>query len=207
MDENKALSILDACYVRAVNGVPMVSEPIEELAGSYLKKYEDKKKAAEDMITNQILKCTTSGFLSGLGGIITLPVTLPANLTSVLYIQMRMIAGIAHIAGYDINDDTTKTLVYLCLAGSSAGEIMKSAGIKVATMSAKNFVQKKISGEALKQLNKKIGFTLLTKAGTKRGVISLTKAVPIVGGIVGGAFDAATTKTVAKVAMNRFFLD
>ncbi|MDU1912616.1 EcsC family protein [Fusobacterium sp.] len=207
MDENKTLSILDACYVKAINGIPMVSEPIEELVESYLRRYNNNQQAAKEMIANQVLKCTTSGFLSGLGGIITLPVTLPVNLTSVLYIQMRMIAGVAYAAGYDINDDTTKTLVYLCLAGSGAGEIIKSTGIKVATMSAKRFVQTKVSGETLKQINKKIGFMLLTKAGTKRGAISLIKVVPIAGGIVGGTFDALATKAIAKIAMSRFFKD
>ena len=34
---------------------------------------------------NQIKKCTVSGFVTGLGGILTIPVTVPANIASVLY--------------------------------------------------------------------------------------------------------------------------
>ncbi|MGO2174028.1 MAG: EcsC family protein, partial [Staphylococcus equorum] len=74
----------------------------------------------------------TSGFLTGLGGMITLPVALPANITSVVYVQMRMIAAIAHIRGYDLKDDEVKTLVYLCLTGQTAGDILKDVGVKFA---------------------------------------------------------------------------
>lgn len=54
-----------------------------------------------------------------------MPVTIPVNLTSVLYIQLRMIAGIAHICGYDIKQDEAQTLYYICLTGNSASELLK----------------------------------------------------------------------------------
>jgi hypothetical protein len=40
----------------------------------------------------------------------TLPVANPANLTSVLYIQLRMIAAIAHMGDHDISDDQVKSM-------------------------------------------------------------------------------------------------
>lgn len=52
----------------------------------------DSKLASQKLISNQILKCSSSGFLTGLGGVITLPFPLPANLMGVIYVQMRMIA-------------------------------------------------------------------------------------------------------------------
>ena len=39
MEDNKGLMILDACYKKVLEGIPLVSEPVEELADSYLKKY------------------------------------------------------------------------------------------------------------------------------------------------------------------------
>ena len=51
------------------------------------------------MLNKQMIKCTTSGVVSGLGGIITLPVAVPANIANVLYVQMRMIACCAYMVG------------------------------------------------------------------------------------------------------------
>ena len=39
--------------------------------------------------------------MSSIGGIITLPIAIPVGLTASLYIQMRMVAGIATISGYN----------------------------------------------------------------------------------------------------------
>jgi len=50
-----------------------------------------------------------------LGGIITLPVTLPANIAVVLLTQVRMITAIAHMGGYNIRDDQVRALCYVCL--------------------------------------------------------------------------------------------
>lgn len=55
------------------------------------------------------MKCTTSGFFTGFGGLITLPVALPANVTRILYVQMRMIASLAYMAGLNVHDDSVQT--------------------------------------------------------------------------------------------------
>lgn len=86
------------------------------MANDYLKKYKTKEEACKAMIRNQIAKCATSGFITGFGGFITMPVTLPANITSVIYVQMRMIACTSYMAGFDLDSDQTQTLVYACLA-------------------------------------------------------------------------------------------
>lgn len=86
------------------------------MANDYLKKYKTKEEACKAMIRNQIAKCATSGFITGFGGFITMPVTLPANITSVIYVQMRMIACTSYMAGFDLDSNQTQTLVYACLA-------------------------------------------------------------------------------------------
>ena len=70
------IKMLDACYVKCLEGIPKVSPKVEDLANDYLKKYKTKDEACKAMIRNQIAKCTTSGFLTGFGGLITLPVTI-----------------------------------------------------------------------------------------------------------------------------------
>ncbi len=78
-----------------------------------------------------------------------MPVAIPANIGSVLYVQMRMIAVLAHMGGYNTNSDQVQTLVYACLAGISVDQLLKQIGIKVGNKVAFNMV-KKISGEVFK---------------------------------------------------------
>lgn len=196
------LKVLDTCYEKTTNGISKISPSIDRLAGDYLSKHASKEEAIKDMLKKQVLKCTTSGFITGFGGAITLPVTIPANIGSVLYVQMRMIACTAYMAGYDISSDQVQTLVYACLAGLSVGEIAKQFGIKFGQKVAVGMIEK-IPGKVLTKINQKVGFKLLTKFGEK-GLINLGKLVPGVGAVINGGVDFAETKAIAKRAYQMF---
>jgi uncharacterized protein (DUF697 family) len=204
VSQNLVMKALDYGYEKALNGLSNL-ETAESLAAEYLKSDESLKKSSSKMIKWQISKAGTSGFLTGLGGIITLPLTVPANLASVLYIQIRMIATIAVMGGHDLRDDKVKSMIYLCIAGNAAKDVLKDMGIIVGEKLALNFI-KNISSKTIKEINKRVGFELLTKFGSK-GAINLSKAVPIVGGIIGGTIDSASTLTIGKVAQHVFLLE
>ncbi len=198
ISQEDIMKVLNACYEKCLDGIPKVSSGVEEIANDYLSKYPTKEEACKVMLRNQITKCTTSGFVTGFGGIITMPVTLPANVGSVMYIQMRMIACVAYMNGYDLNSDQTQTFVYACLAGVAVNELIKQAGIKFA-----NGLIKKIPGKVLTKINQKVGFRFITKFGTK-GIINLGKMLPGVGAVVGGSFDLVETKIIVDRAYKWF---
>ena len=131
MLEREMMNLLDVCYDKALQGVLPVEKSIEELAEDYLYKSSSKKKAIDDLIGYQTLLCGTNGFITGLGGLLVLPVAISANVAGVIYVQLRMIAAIAHINGYDIYSDQVRTIAYACLTGSSAANILKNVGIKI----------------------------------------------------------------------------
>lgn len=105
MTGEKAANILAAIYEKALDGIPKVSRSIEDFANDYLSKYDAPDRAATELVKYQVIKCGTSGFLTGLGGILTLPVSVPANISSIFYVQMRTVAAIAKIGGYDVRSD------------------------------------------------------------------------------------------------------
>ncbi len=197
------MKMLDACYEKALNGIPLVSESVSEMAEDYLSKHPTTEAAIKAMLKNQVWKCTTSGFITGFGGVLTLPITIPANIGSVIYVQMRMIACVAYMTGYDLKSDQTQTFVYACLAGISLNEFLKKAGIVFGVKYAKGMLNK-LPGKVLTKINQKVGFRFLTKFGTK-GVINLWKLIPVVGAVVGGGFDYAETKIIAKRAYRWFY--
>ena len=195
--------LLDACYDKTMQGIPHVSPSVEEFATEYLDKYPTAEEACKAMMKNQIIKCTTSGFLTGFGGFVTLPITLPANITSVLYVQMRMIACTAYMAGIDLRSDEAQTFVYACLAGVAVNEMIKQAGIKFG-MKLTTALIKKIPGKVLTKINQKVGFRFITKFGTK-GILNMGKLVPGVGAVIGGGLDLVETKSIADRAYKWFF--
>lgn len=201
--QEDVMKILDSCYEKCLNGIPKVSPSVEEMANDYLKKYKTKEEACKAMIRNQITKCATSGFITGFGGFITMPVTLPANITSVIYVQMRMIACTSYMAGFDLDSDQTQTLVYACLAGVAVNNVIKQAGIKFGVKFANGLI-KKIPGKVLIKINQKVGFRFATKFGTK-GIINLGKLIPGVGAVIGGGLDLVETKIIAERSYKWFF--
>lgn len=202
ISQNEIMQLLDKLYDQSIHGIAKVSPPIEELANDYLEKSQDTSAAAKKFINYQIAKCTTSGFVTGLGGLITLPVAIPANVGSVMYVQMRMIACLAYMGGYDTDSDQVQTLVYACLAGISIDQILKQAGIQFGNKFVMAMVRK-IPGEVLTKINQKVGFRFLTKFGTK-GIINIGKTVPVIGGVIGGGFDFVETRVIAKRAYKMF---
>lgn len=201
LNHGMMMKALDYCYIKAVNGLPGF-DSAEELALDYMNSSSSLQHNAKRLVNWQCAKAGTSGFITGLGGLLTLPVSIPANITSVLFLQVRMIAAVAVMGKCDIRNDQVKTLVYMCLCGSAAGDILKDVGIQLGKKLTVTAI-KKISGATLTKINQKVGFRLLTKFGEK-GLVNLGKTVPILGGLIGGAFDTGTTKIIGKVAIKTF---
>ncbi len=204
ISQEQIMDILDTCYEKALQGIPN-TKTCYDLASEYLRKYSTPENAVKEFINWQVAKCTTSGFLTSLGGLITLPITLPANLASVWYIQLRMIATIATIGGYDPISDEVQTLAYICLTGSSVTKICREAGIQFTNKLTISML-KKIPGTMLTKINQKVGFRFITKFGSK-GIVNLGKMVPLAGGIIGAGFDYVGTKVIAKKAQDVFLYE
>ena len=204
VSQEQMMSSLDTCYGAAINGLPK-TPTASDIAQEYLKKYEDPEIAIKKLVNAQIAKCTTSGFLTSLGGLITLPIAIPANIASVMYVQIRMIAAIATIGGYDLQDDEVQTLIYVCLAGMSISDVCKQVGVQFTNKFTMSML-KKLPGTVLTKINQKVGFRFVTKFGQK-GPIHLGKMVPVAGGIVGGGIDFVGTHKIAKIAYKTFILN
>lgn len=195
--------VLDSLYEKAIDGIPG-SESAEEFAKEYLAENSTIADSIDSLVNWQLAKAGTSGFITNIGGIITLPFSVPANISSVIYIQMRMIAAIAYMCNWDVRTDRVKTLTYVCLCGKSGLDLLKQVGIKIGNKALKNAIIKNISGATLQQINKAVGFRLFTKAGEK-GVVNIIDCVPFAGGLVGAAFDISTTKGIASIAKSVFY--
>ncbi len=153
---------------------------------------------AEHDIDHWIRVATTqagaAGFVTNLGGILTLPVALPASFLGTAAVQMRLIAKIAAARGYDVQSDEVKAFVFACLLGNAALDAIRDAGVRLGGRIAPALLQK-LTQTVLSRLLLRFGAT---------GAINLTKVVPFIGGIIGGGVDAASTRVVGRMAKRVF---
>lgn len=203
-DDGKAVRLANWVLEKGVDGFgPFLGA--SDLADEYLAdgNYVDDDQRAWSLIKWESSKNVTTGFVTGVGGFATLPVTIPAGFGAAWLVQARLAASIARIHGYDIHDDKVRTLVLMSILGDAGlKEPIKVAGKTIAQKSAKAAINT-LTRETLTKINQAIGYRLLTKAGSK-GVINLTRLVPFVGGVVGGVVDGAACYAVGAIAQRTF---
>jgi hypothetical protein len=198
---NRAKEVTDKLFNVGVDGWGRWKGSIQ-VAEEHLATHGDVEKAIQRLVATHVRLASSTGFLAGVGGLITLPVTLPADLTALWLTQARLAGAIAHLRGYDVRSDEVRSVVLLSLIGSSATEALAQAGVQVGTKSALSAIRQ-VPGRVLLQINKTVGFRLITRAGTK-GIVNLTKLAPVVGGVIGGGINLASTRAVGAWAKKNF---
>ena len=162
-----------------------------------------RKRAIKTLTRNHCLLAGSQGFLTNIGGFVTMPVTLPANIGAAFILQTHLAASIANVHGHDLDSEEVQTAIILCLLGNAGTEVVKQFGIKIGTKYTASLI-KKIPIEIIRAINKKAGFMLVAKYGTKKATVTLVKPLPLVGGGVGGTIDAVATGAVGNFADNFF---
>lgn len=94
----------------------------------------------------------------------------------------------------------------LVVAGSSAQAAVGAVGVEVTKKGAAQLL-KRLPISVLREVNKKVGFYLVAKYGTKRATLTLSKAIPGVGALTGGAIDAGFTKAMGRQSVKAFPVD
>jgi len=157
-----------------------------EMANEYLKGTGDRNDMANRIIKSAMLKTSTAGFISGLGGLITLPVAIPGDIIVTTKVQIKMIMAIAILGGKDIETDEVKNFVRACLLGDIAKDTLTDVGIKAGNRAA---------------------LKLVSRLGSKTPAIFgkiASKSIPVLGGLIGGTVNATATQVIGTMAKRRF---
>lgn len=181
----------------------------------YINSGKTPEECARNFINWQTGKAGATGFALGLPGFAAMPVTIPADLASVSYLQLRMIAVIGILFGWETTSDQFRAVAFSCLLGTATGEAVRDVGVKASARFGSRFVRN-ISGKSLKRVNDFLGIPKLfikgvnagTKAGGKatakvgsEGIVNLSKMVPLLGGIVGGGLNIVFTRQMGLFAI------
>lgn len=202
MDAGTLAGVLEWAWERALEGLPGW-DTAEELAGELPGGTEAVEARIDELIASQKRRAVTAGFLTGLGGAAVLPLALPASEALALFVRLRLIAAIAHLRGYNLHDERVKALGLACLGGAPAADILREIGVSVVSGAGNNSALCRLPPELFQNVASRLGARLLSGFGG-RGLLGLGKAIPLIGGLLGGLADGSATKTAAENARAAF---
>ena len=159
----------------------------------------DRERAVHELIENHVRLAGAQGFATNIGGLVVAAVTIPANIAGIALIQCRLVAGIAHLHGYDLTDQRVRNAVLTCLLGEDAVKSMvrkrKLPSTPMGMATAPTYdpdLDRIVANEVTSEL--------LTKVAGKRLATTVGRRVPVVGGLVGAGTDAYSTWQIGRYA-------
>ena len=179
-------------------------DPAARVADAALAKHGgDVEKAVDEVVRDHLKLVAASGFLTNLGGFVTLPVALPANVIGFYMLATRMSAAVARLRGYDIADPRIRSAVLLSLVGADSQNLLAKAGMVAPTGRLTALAAQRLPGPALMVVNKAVGFRILSTAG-KKTFSRFGKSIPLVGGAVGAGLDGWLMKQLGDHVRTEF---
>ena len=155
--------------------------------------------AVSQIIEQHLRLAGLQGFVTSLGGIVFLPVTLPANLAGLFLLQLRMSAAIAHLRGLDIDQPAVRLAALACMLGPDELEEL----IRVGALPGRprEIAQSRdLEVSDAEELIKQVASSLAARVAGKRVTVAVARRIPGLGGVVGGGVDAVGTYKIGKFA-------
>ncbi len=184
---------------RAIAGVGPLP-PAARAADEQLREQQgDVEKAVHEVIENHVRWSGAQGFVTNLGGLATMTFTIPANITGLALLQCRMIAGIAHLRGYDLDDPKVRNAILVCLLGEEeVNALVKTKKLPAPPMALATAPAHDASLD--QTIAAAVATTLVARVAGKRMATTVGKRVPLVGGLVGAGADGYATWRVGRYA-------
>jgi uncharacterized protein (DUF697 family) len=155
--------------------------------------------AISSIIDHHVRLASAQGFVTNIGGVAMLPIAIPANITGVATIQVRMVAAIAHLRGYDLNDNRVRTALVMCLMGGEqvaehiAEGTLPTSPLAVATAPI-------FDPELDRLVAEEVLTDLAARIGGKNVALAIVKRVPLMGGGVSAVMDGIATYQIGRYA-------
>jgi len=184
---------------RAIAGAGPLA-PAAKAAEAQLKEQKgDVDRAVHEVIENHVRYAAAQGFLTNLGGLVTVALTIPTNITGLALVQCRMIAGIAHLRGYDLDDPRVRNAILTCLIGEdTVNALVKKRKLPAPPMALATAPRHDPDLDVV--ISAEVASELVTKVAGKRLATTVGRRIPIAGGFIGLGADAYATWKVGRYA-------
>ncbi len=188
---------------RAIVGVGPLPPAAQAAEAQLREQNGDVQKAIHEVIENHVRYAGLGGLLTNVGGLITAAVVAPANITGLALIQCRMVAGIAHLRGYDLEDPRVLNAILVTIVGEdTVRKMVKKLQLPAPPMALATAPS---HDPALDQtITSAVATDLISRVIGKRLATTVGKRVPVVGGLVGAGVDGYGTWKVGRYADREF---
>lgn len=188
---------------KAIAGVGPLPSAAAAAEKQLAEQHGDVEDAIHEVIENHVRYAGAQGFLTNIGGLVTMAVTVPVNLSGLALIQCRMVAGIAHLRGYELADPRTRDAILACLLGEE--RILRMVKSHTLPGTPMEIAAAAVHDPALDQLlGTEVAAELVTRATGKRLAATVGRRVPVVGGVVGAGTDAFVTWKIGRYVDREF---
>ena len=177
--------------------------PATSIANAARRRTSDPQEAVERVVRLHVVGGAVGGFVTGLGGFVTMPVALPVNVAEFYVQATRMVGAIATLRGYDVRDAQVRTAVLLTLVGAKADDVLARAGLATGGGAISRLALGKLPPAALMVVNKAVGFRLM-RGVFERVFSRFGRGVPFVGGVIGAVVDGWMMRRIAEQALVEF---
>ncbi|HEY6738644.1 MAG TPA: EcsC family protein [Actinopolymorphaceae bacterium] len=201
--ERVANALLDRLLGVGIDGAGKVPSAQQTAERALRRADGDIERAVDDIVSAHTRLAGVGGFVTGFGGFVTLAVALPVNVVEFYIIATRMVAAIAAVRGHDVRQDQVRTSVLLTLAGNDATKVLAKAGVGAVSGRLTSLALRPLPTSALMVINKGVAFRLIVRAG-QRTLVRFGRMIPLVGGVLGGAFDVYLVRRIAKNGKRQF---
>ena len=163
----------------------------------------EREAAVDALIAQHVRLASAQGFATSIGGVLTLAVGLPANIAGMAAIGVRMIAGVAHLRGYDVDDPRVRSALTLALLGEDevcrlvTGGKLPTTPLAVATAPV-------YDPDLSLRISERVMGSLAERLGGKHLALVAIRRIPLVGGGVGAAADGWVTYGLGSYAKREF---
>lgn len=188
---------------RAIAGVGPLPPAAEAAEAQLREQHGNVDKAVREVIQNHVAYAGVEGLVTNLGGLVTAAIVAPANIAGLALIQCRMVAGIAHLRGYDLDDPRVRNAILETVLGEEAVvKMVRKHQLPAPPMAVATAPQ---YDPALDQtISTVLANELIGRVIGKRIATTVGRRVPVVGGAVGLVTDGWSTWKVGRYADREF---
>jgi uncharacterized protein (DUF697 family) len=176
----------------------------KETGTKQLVRTNDVDEAIKQVIEQHVRLAGLGGFVTQVGGVMAMVVTLPANVAGLAAIQLRMTATIAHLRGHDVDAPRVRIAALATLLGEEGvGEAILRGALPTRPRELA-FGPPITDPEVQSRLTTSVGQHLLTRVTAKHATLQVMRRVPLLGGGVGAGMDAVYTWRIGRYADQEF---
>ncbi len=155
--------------------------------------------AVKSLVDWHVRLASVQGFVTNLGGLVTMALTIPANISGLALLQVHLVAGIAHLRGYDLADPRVRNAVLACMLGEDAvTSLVKKKKLPSQPMAIATAPQH--DPELDRRIAADVTSELIARVAGKRTIAVVARRVPVIGGGVGAVTDGYGTYQVGRYA-------